>query len=114
MILELCHFYRNDSALITLVTMFPSCTVLGLLQVIGRKQTIYNGNITSGVHTGYTLGNTLTDIVEMGCLTTNHTTQDDNSVISVVKCHLVSAIDQLERAGNGLDMDILWQGAMLL
>ena len=47
-------------------------------------------------------------------LTTNHGTQDDHGIVTIVERHLVSPIDQFKGTGNGLHMDILRQSAMLL
>ena len=50
----------------------------------------------------------------MRCLATNNGTEDDNGIVTVVERHLVSTVDQLEASRNGLHMDVLRQGAMLL
>ena len=112
--LELCHFDGDYGAFIALVTEAASAAVFGLLEVVGGKKTKHHGNSARRIQAGDTLGDTLTDIVEVGRLTTDNTSQDDHSIVAVVERHLVGTVDQLERAGNGLHMDILGQGSVLL
>ena len=50
----------------------------------------------------------------MRCLATNDGAQDNHGIIAVVERHLMCTINEFERAGNGLHVDVLRQCAMLL
>ena len=49
----------------------------------------------------------------MGSLSTDDASQDDNGIIAVVAGHLTGTVNKLERAGNGLDDDVLRQCTVL-
>ena len=112
-LLELRHLDSVDSALVTLVAQLATAAVLGLLQVVGGEETIDNRNLLCGVEACDAIGNTLADVIEVRSLTTNHATQDDDSVVSAIENHLMSAVNQLEATRNRLHVDVLWQCAML-
>ena len=84
------------------------------LAFIRRQQAKNYGYVAGGIQTGDALCHTLTDIIEMRCLTTNHAAENDHGVVTVVERHLVSTVDQFKRTGNGLHVDILGQGTVLL
>ena len=94
--------------------MTAASPVLGLLQVVGGQEAIDYWYAAGGVETGYALGDALADVVEVGCLATDDGAEDDDSVVAVVECHLVGAVDELEGAGYGLHVDVLRQGPVLL
>ena len=112
-LLELRHLDSVDSALVTLVAQLATAAVLGLLQVVGGQETIDNRNLLCCVEACDAIGNTLADVIEVRSLTTNHATQDDDSVVSAIENHLMSAVNQLEATRNRLHVDVLWQCAML-
>ena len=59
------------------------------------------------------MGDTLTDVVEVGCLATDNAAQHDDGIVAVVECHLTGTVDKFERTGYRLDMDVLGQCAVL-
>ena len=113
-LLELRHLDSVDSALVTLVAQLATAAVLGLLQVVGGEETIDNRNLLCCIEACDAIGNTLADVIEVRSLTTNHATQDDDSVVSAIENHLMSAVNQLEASGNSLYVDVLRQSSVLL
>ena len=87
--------------------MLTSSTIFCLLEVVGGQKTKDNGDVTGSIQTRNALCDTLTDIVEMRCLSTDDAAEDDNGIITVVECHLVSTVDEFKRTRYGLHMDIL-------
>ena len=113
-LLEFCHFDGDDGALITLVAVLATCTIAGLLEVVGGEEAEDDGDVARGVETGDTLCDALTDVVEVGRLAADDAAEDDHGVVAVVEGHLTGAVDELEGAGHRLHVDVLWQGTMLL
>ena len=91
--LEFCHLDGDDGALITLVAETASRTILGLLHVLCGQQTEDNGNVVRRVESGNALGDSLTDVVEMGSLAADDAAEDNDGVIAVVERHLVRSVD---------------------
>ena len=81
--------------------------------VLTAEQSEYYGNVVGSIQSGNTLCYSLTDVVEVRCFTTNHTTQHDDSIITVVECHLACTINQLKGTWHCLYVDVLRQGTML-
>ena len=111
---ELRHFDGYDGTLVALVAEASTGTVAGLLEGVGGEQAVDDGDVAGDVEAGDASGDTLTDIVEMGCLATDDAAEDDDGVVAVVEGHLVCTVDELEGARDGLDVDILGQCAVTL
>lgn len=112
-LLELCHFDGINGAFVAFVAETPTATVARLLQVVRSEQSVDDRNVSCGIQTGDALGYSLTDVVEVRCLTANDAAKDDDGIVAVVEGHLVGTVDELEGARNGLDMNVLRDGAML-
>lgn len=87
--LEFCHFDGVDSTFVTFVAQLPSASVLSLLQVICRQQSVYDRNLAGGIQPRDAVGDPLTDVVEMWCFASDDATENDNGIVTSVKCHLM-------------------------
>ena len=112
--LELGHLDGYYGTLVAFVAQTSTSTIHSLLHIFRGEQSVDYGDVASSIQTGYTCGDTLTDIVEVGRLATNDRAEDDDSIVAVVERHLVSTIDEFEGAGNSLHMDVLRQRTMTL
>ena len=112
--LELRHLDSVDSALIALVAVLAAAAVERLLQVVGGEQAVDDRYLACCVEACDACRYALTDVVEVRCLAANHAAEDDYGVVAAVQNHLVSAVDKLEAARNGLDVNVLGQSAVLL
>ena len=114
LILELSHFDGVNCALVPLVSEPSATAVLCLLQVVRGEQPVDDGDVLCGVEMRNAVGDPLADIVEVRCLSPDDASEDDDGIESVVLGHLLRSVDQLEAAGNRLDVDVLRESAMLL
>ena len=111
--LELCHLDGYYGALVAFVAQTSTCTVHCLLHILCSQQSEDNGNVVGGIQASDTLRNTLTDVVKVRRFTTDNTSQHDNCIVTIVQCHLTGSVNQLERTGNRLYVNVLRQSAML-
>ena len=98
--LEFCHFDSVDSALVTLVAQLAAAAILRLLEVVGGEKSVDDRDFLCGIEARNTVGDTLADIVEVRSLATNHTTQDDDSIVAAIEHHLMGAVDKLGSYGR--------------
>lgn len=50
----------------------------------------------------------------MGSFSTDDASEDDDGVVASVEHHLMGAVDKFKATGDGLHVDILGEGSMLL
>ena len=78
------------------------------------QQTVDDRDILCGVEPCDAVGDSLADVREMRCLTLDDAAKDYHGVETIVLAHLLCTVDELETARNGLHMDILGYGTVLL
>lgn len=111
--LEFCHLYGIYGAFVALVAEPSAATVFGLLQVVGGEQAVDYGNFALCIELGNAVCNALANVVEVRSLAADDATENYYCVISAVECHLVSTVNKLEAARNGLYVDVLRQCTVL-
>ena len=110
---ELRHLDGYHGTLAALVSQLTASAILRLFKVVGGQQTEHYGDSARGVQAGDTLGDTLTDVVEVRGLATDDAAEDDDGIVTIVERHLMRTVNQLERARNGLYVDVLRQRTVL-
>ena len=105
--LELRHHDGVSSTLCSFVAKLATTSFLSLFQIVGCEETIDDRNVLRSIEMCDAISDTLTDVIEMRCLTTNHTAENDDSIKTIVLTHLLSTVDKLEAARHMLDMDVL-------
>lgn len=111
--LEFRHLYGIYGAFISLVAEASAATVFGLLQVVGGEQAVDYGYFALGVELGNAVCHALANVVEVRSFAADDATENYYCVISAVECHLVSTVNKLEAARNGLYVDVLRQRTVL-
>ena len=104
---EINHLDGCHSTFVAFVSQLSSAAVFCLLHVVGSNQTVDNGNVLSGIKPGESRGSTLTDVIEVRSVTSNHTT-DGNYGIEWQLRHLLCTIDEFETARHGHDFYVVF------
>lgn len=111
--LKLCHQYGIGGTFAAFVSKPSAATLPCLLYVVGCQEAVDDRYVLRGVEVGNAVGDTLTNIVEVGSLAAYDAAEDYDGIEAVVLAQLLCAVDELEAARHVLHVYVLGQGPVL-